>query len=888
MNSDQRPDPDRLLAMVQHDRSVSMRGRLKIFFGASAGVGKTYAMLQEARRRLAEGIDVVSGVVETHGRSETAALIDGIPAIPLRTVAHRGVSLHEFDLEAALARKPALILMDEFAHNNAPGSRHPKRWQDVEELLNNGIDVYTTLNVQHLDSLNDMVAKLTGILVRETVPDRMFDLADDIALIDIPSDELLKRLSEGKVYIAPDAGQKAAENFFKKTNLLALRELALRRTAERVDAQMDVLIAAQGQREAQTGQKILICIGHDALSARVIRHARRMAARAKAPWYAIYVQTGRHERLNDHARLTADRNLRLAEKMGAKIVRVSGNTAADEILRFARDNGITRVVVGHARQRPLPGLGRYLVHDLIDRGAGLEITTVVEDLPREHAYMALWRHLIDTPSRYAYGLGIIAICTAVGLPFRGLTDANNLTMIYLTGVVMIAARFGTGPSVLASLLSIAAFNFFYTVPYYTFSFIDPDYYFTFSVMLVTSLLVGSLAAKLALQARQARQREIETHALYVLTRELSSVRGIPAMASVATDQLAETFQASAAIFLAAGDTLHTLPVQAHDFKEENVARWVITNGQVAGRHTDTMPSARWLYFPLVAEGMVHGALGLIPKTEAVAFTTAQISQLETFASLIASAFQRAKRADEAEAAQLDTESEKLRNVLLSSVSHDLRTPLASITGAASSALMLRDQLPGAVVDLLGSIHNQAARLAKLVTNLLDVTSLEAGKVRLNCQPYYIAEVIGSALARVETLKGDRVIAAHIVDGLPLAEFDGLLIEQVLVNLLENAIRYTPENGAITVAAEMQNQMLIIHIRDTGTGLTPGDEARIFEKFYTRGHRPDGNVGLGLAICKGIIEAHGGQIRACNTDGGGAQITFTLPIIGPMSSHDLDV
>lgn len=885
--NDHRPDPDRLLAMVNTDRTLRTRGRLKIFFGASAGVGKTYAMLNEARRRLAEGIDVVSGVVETHGRAETAALIEGVPAIPLRRETYRGVTLREFDLQAALERKPSLILMDELAHTNAPGSRHPKRWQDVEELLGHGIDVYTTLNVQHLDGFNDMVAKLTGIVVRETVPEHIFDLADDIALIDIPSDELLKRLSEGKVYIAPDAGRQAAEKFFKKTNLVALRELALRRTADRVDAQMDVLTAAQGQREAHTGQKILACIGHDPLTARVIRHARRMAARAKAPWVAIYVQTGRNEHLSEKARLTADRNLRLAEKMGAKVIRVSGSNAAEEIVRFARANGIASVVVGYGRSLGLPGLRRILALELIDRGVGLDITTVVETLPREHAYMALRRYLAQTPSRYAYAIAVVAVCTVIGLPFRHLTDSDNLTMIYLTGVVLIAARFGTGPSVGASLLSIAAFNFFYTEPYYTFSFIDPGYYVTFAVMLITSLLVGSLAAKLALQARQARQREAETHALYVLTRELSSVRGIDAMAKVAIAHLSEAFDASVAVLMMDGNTLRILPAQTSDFKEESVARWVLENGQIAGRHTDTLPSARGLYFPLIAEGSIHGALGLIPNQDDMVFTTAQISQLETFASLIASAFQRAKRADEAEAAKLDTESEKLRNMLLSSVSHDLRTPLASITGAASSALMLRDQLPGTVADLLGSIHAQAARLAKLVTNLLDVTSLEAGKVRLNRQPYYIAEVIGSALTRVEAFKGMRAITAQMRDGLPLVDCDGLLIEQVLVNLLENAIRYTVEDGVIAITAETQDAVLIIRVIDNGQGLPPGDETKIFEKFYTRGHRMDGSVGLGLAICNGIIEAHGGQISARNVCSGGAEITFTLPLATPKNSYAPD-
>lgn len=889
VNNENRPNPDSLLDLVNHDRSVSSRGRLKVFFGASAGVGKTYAMLLEARRRLADGIDVVIGIVETHGRSETAELTLGIPSIPTRTTLHRGVTLHEFDLEAALERKPSLILMDEFAHTNAPGSRHPKRWQDVEELLNRGIDVYTTLNVQHLESINDMVAKLTGVLVRETVPDSIFDASDDIALIDIPSDELLKRLHEGKVYIAEGANKRAAESFFKKSNLVALRELALRRTAERVDAEGDILTASQGQKEAQLGQKILVCVGHDALSARVIRHAKRMAARAKASWYAVYVETDRHERLNDKAKLIVDRNLRLAEKMGARIVHITGSNAADEILNYARDNGFTRIVVGHQRgARAWRFFRGTLYSDLIEHGTGLEITTVTDDYTPEASYSSFWRQYFGKPSNYLSALGILGVATVIGLPFRGIVDPDNLTMIYLTAVVIIAARFGTAPSVFSSFVSVAAFNFFYTEPLYTFSFIDPGYYYTFSVMFITSLIVGSLASKLSLQARQSRKRATETSTLYALTRELSSVRGTHNMAEVAIKHIRDAFRMDAVVFLNEKNQIVLIPANspARELKEESVAHWVLQNGQIAGRNTDTLPSAKGMYMPLTAEGETFGVLGLIPTTPDYQFTSNETSQLETFASLMASAFGRARRADEAETAKVESESEKLRNVLLSSVSHDLRTPLASITGAASSALMLKDKLPKEVTELLGSIHTQAARLAKLVTNLLDATSLESGTVRLNKQPYFIQEVVGSALTRVAESKGQRVIQATIAEGLPLIEMDGLLVEQVLVNLLDNAIRYTEAQGTITISVEKDADTLRIRVSDDGQGLPVGDEEKIFEKFYTQGHRTEGNAGLGLAICRGIVTAHGGMIFAKNNKQGGASFTFTLPgLKATLETHD---
>lgn len=882
MDDTQRPSPDSLLNLLSQERSLTHRGRLKIFFGASAGVGKTYAMLSEARQLHKDGLDVVIGVIETHGRTETVELVKDLPILPLKEIGHRGVSLKELDLEAALERKPSLILVDELAHTNAPGSRHPKRWQDVEELLNHGIDVFTTLNVQHLESINDMVAKLTGVQVKETLPDQVLDKADDIALIDIPSDELLKRLKEGKVYIAEGADKRAAEHFFKKTNLVALRELALRRTAERVDAQMDVLTAALGQKEAQIGEKILVCIGHDEVSRRVIRHAKRLATRSRAPWIALYVETSRHDRLNEQARLDAERNLRLAERLGAKVVHLKGDNAAEEILNYALYNGVTRIVIGHRhRARRWQRVRPSLASELIENAGGIEITTVTEPSNAKPAYLSFWKQFFARPLNYLWAAAIMALCTLIGLPFRGVVDSDNLTMIYLTGIVFIAAKLGAGPSVFASLMSVAVFNFFFTVPYYTFSFIDTGYYFTFAVMLITSFLVGSLAAKLAHQARQSRLREQETAMLYNLTRELSSVRGIEAMSQVAIKHIRESFDATVSVFLPGRESMTIIPENspAREVKEESVARWVLENGQVAGRNTDTMPSAKGVYFPLMAEAVIHGALSVIPNSDHD-LTLTQVSRLETFSSLIASAFQRAHRADDAEKARVESESEKLRNVLLSSVSHDLRTPLASITGAASSALMLKEALPKSVIELLSSIHSQATRLARLVTNLLDVTSLEAGKIRLNTQPYFIEEVVGTALLRAQENKEDREITVSVAPHLPLIEMDGLLIEQALVNLLDNAIRYTRENGGIEIAVTLEDNLLHLSVSDNGAGLPPGDEKAVFDKFYTHGHRKEGNAGLGLAICKGIVEAHGGMIEGHNNERGGATIHFTLPLAAP--------
>lgn len=871
-----RPDPDSLLDLLSNDRSVSARGRLKLFFGSSAGVGKTFAMLAEARRILASGLDVVIGVVETHGREETAALLEGMPYIPRRESGYRGVTLLEFDLEAALERKPSLILMDELAHSNAPGSRHPKRWQDVEELLDQGIDVYTTLNVQHLESINDMVTRLTGVVVRETVPDSIFDEADEIALIDIPSDELLKRLHEGKVYIADGANKRAAENFFKKPNLIVLREMALRRMAERVDAEGDLLTAAAGQREAQLGQKILVCIGHDTLSARVIRHAKRMAARAKAPWFAIYVETGRHERLTEKARLTADRNLRLAEKMGAQILRLPGNDAADEILNHAASHGFTRIVVGH-RHRPWAKrwLQGSLAAELIDKGAGFEVTTVTEERsPAGNAYTSFWHYHFARPSSYVLAMGILAIATLIVLPFRDITDADNLTMIYLTSVVIIAAWLGTGPSVMASLLSVAVFNFFFTDPFYTFSFINPGYYYTFSVMLITSLIIGSLTAKLSLQARQSRKRESETGSLYALARELSSARGIEKIIAASLKHVRDASGMDAVIFWMKDKQLQIVPDDspACELKEESVARWVMQNGQIAGRDTNTLPSARGLYAPMNTEGETLGVLGLIPPQEGYAFSSAQVNQLETLASVIASAFGRVYRAEEAERARIESESEKLRNVLLSSVSHDLRTPLASISGISSSLLLSGIELSSHVADGLRSIHDQSSKLAKTVTNLLDVSSLESGRINLNRQPYFLEEVIGSALLRLDGILQHCEVNTQLGKE-QLIHMDGLLVEQVFINLLENAAKYAGEKPRISIRVKDQEEFVQITVSDNGQGIPKEDIAHVFEKFYKGAQ---GGLGLGLPICRAIIEVHGGRMWVENNPVGGVDFHFTLP------------
>jgi two-component system sensor histidine kinase KdpD len=877
-----RPDPDSLLNLINQDTEINKRGKLKIFFGASAGVGKTYAMLSEAKQLKAEGIDVVIGIIETHGRSETEKLVEGFEKITLHKTNYKGVEITEFDLEAAIKRKPTLILVDELAHTNAPNSTHPKRFQDVIELIDNGINVYSTLNVQHLESVNDIVTKITGIEVKETIPDAIFDRANEIELIDTPSDELLKRLHQGKVYIADGASKKAAENFFKKSNLIGLREIALRRTAERVDAQMDLINAAAGKNEAQIGEKILVCVGHDDFSTEIIRHAKRMANRSKAQLIALYIETSRHYRLTDKAKVNVERNMRFAERIGAKIINISGNNAADEIIAYANKNGVTRVVIGcRGKSKSLSPFRSTLSQELIVKSTGLEITTITQSIHRKRKSLNLIPKTFDKSSYYLYSSFFVAAITLICLPFRGEIDGNDFSMFYVVAVVMSAAKYGIGASIFASILSVIAFNFFLTEPYHTLSVNDPIYYYTFIIMVITGVTIGSMASKLAVQARQSRKREEETSELYMLSKELSKTRGLENIAKISLENINKIFDVTSIILTLNEDDqiiIHSELELQLDLKEESVVRWVFNNQRIAGKNTDTLPSAKGIYMPLIAEDMINGVLCIIPKDATQNITISQIGRFETFASIIASSFARAKKAEQAENSKIALESEKLRSLLLSSVSHDLRTPLASISGAASSLIMMQNRMTKSAEELLKSIHDQTARLSRLITNLLDVTNLESGNIKLNKQPYFIDELIGTSLIRVQEIKNNRYINVLIEPDLPLIEVDGLLIEQVITNLMENAIRFTnPDDGYIEIEASRNNNVIIFSIADNGVGIPKNDEEKIFEKFYTNSNGTK-NTGLGLTICKGIISTHQGKIWAESSPDGGAKINFTLPIL----------
>lgn len=893
MNDESRPNPDELLSRIKAEEKEELqakdtRGKLKIFFGACAGVGKTYAMLSAGKSALADKVDVVIGLVETHGREETKKLLEGLPILPNREVQYRGTLIKEFDLDAALIRKPQLILLDELAHSNAPGSRHPKRWQDVDELLDAGINVYTTINVQHLESLNDVVARITGVWVKETVPDAIFDKADEISLVDIPSEELLKRLSEGKVYIANDAKKRAAQNFFKKSNLIALRELALRRTAERVDALMDVYKTQGGGAQGWSGaDRILVCIGPDSLSSKLVRTAKRMSSGLKSQWSVIYIENERHFTLSKEGQEAVERTLRLADRMGARTEIIQGNKkASEDILAYARANGISKIIVGKPNKSRLRAFIFGTLADEIIRGSGdIDVYVVTGDTEdRKGLRSPFWR--THTPWQYyAIAAGITLLSTFLLLPVRQYVDPTNLVMLYLISVVGIALRYGRVPSLVATFLSAVCFNLFFIAPYNSFKIADEKHIITFCVLLLTGIIIGSQTSKLRLQAISARKREKNTSSLFAMTRELTANRGKVNLAQVAAQHIAEVLDSN--VFLWLPDDkgeLQTVVAETHSdlhnadpVREESVARWAFSHKQNAGLGTNTLPSANAFYTPLLASSGIMGVIGLMPHEEkTTGYSTDKIELIEAFSGITASALERAQAAEMVEKTMIESSSEKLRNILLSSVSHDLRTPLVAITSAASTLLIEGDKITDEYkIELLRSIHEEGARLARMVTNLLDVTSLESGSVKLNKELYFIEELIGSALMRVEQKLANHKVVTDIENGLPLLRIDGLLIEQVLINLLENAAAHTPSGTIITITAVGNKPDIQVTISDNGEGIKKGDEEKIFDKFYG-GNSSDGS--LGLAICRGIVNAHDGKIWAKNAnEGTGAVFTFTLPI-----------
>ncbi len=881
-----RPDPDALLAVAA--REDARRGRLKIFFGAAPGVGKTYAMLEAARRLRQAGEDVVVGLVETHGRGETAALLDGLEVLPRLRQEYRGTQLEEFDLDAALTRRPGLLLVDELAHTNVPGARHPKRWQDVLELLEAGVHVHTTLNVQHLESLNDVVAQITWVRVRETVPDVVLERADEVELVDLPPDALLERLRDGKVYV-PEQAQRAASAFFRKGNLLALRELALRRMAQRVDS--DVLAYRREHGIATSwpaAERILVGIGPSASGARLVRAAARMAAGLRAEWVAACVETPGMAIAAEADRGRVGEHQRLAESLGAEVVTLTGESVAEALLSFARGRNVTRIIVGKPTRPRWRELLRGSLVDEVVRGSGdIDVHVISGAAEQAGTSAPPMRHRSAARHYLAAFVEAAVISGAAGLLFDHI-DRSDIIMLYILGIMLVAVRYGRGPAALSAVLSVLAYDFFYVPPYRTFMVHDGKYVLTFVVMLVVSLVISGLMARIRLQAEDARVREGRTASLYSLSRELAQMRHKISIATCAARHIGEMFDGRVVILLldASGELAPVQGTHAEitaDPRELSVAQWAASHGP-AGRDSDALPAARGLYLPLTAADRTVGVLGIVPTGESRLRDPIGRQLLATFCGQTALALQRVLLAQEAQSAELRARTEELRSSLLSSVSHDLRTPLATITGSASTLLEQDEALPRAVRrDLAQAIYEEAARLGRLVANLLDMTRLDSGTLVVHKEWSPIEEPIGAALGRLEALLGAREVKVSISPDLPLVPLDAVLVEQLLVNLLENAVKYGGD-GPIEIQARRRGETVTIEVADRGPGLPAGSEERIFEKFYraSQGAKA-GGVGLGLAICRAIAAAHDAQIEAANRAGGGAVFRVAFPVGGPQPS-----
>jgi two-component system sensor histidine kinase KdpD len=890
----ERRNPDELLADVQREEARARRGRLRVFFGASAGVGKTYSMLEAARVAKAAGTDIVVGYVEPHGRADTERLLEGLEQLPFLQVHYRGIIRREFDLDAALKRAPAIVLVDELAHSNLaegqPLPRHAKRWQDVEELLDAGISVWTTLNVQHLESLNDVVAGITGVRQQETLPDRVFDEADEVELIDLPPDDLLARLKAGKVYTA-DRVSTATEGFFRKPNLLALRELALRRTADRVDAAaLELAGQAPTSRPWLARDRFLIAITPDGQAEQLVRIGKRFADALDAEWLVVSVETPQLLRLSESDRNRRIDVLRLAESLGAETVTIDGASAADALLEYARLRNVTRIVIGEAKRTGWRAwLRRSTTTDLVRRGRGLDISVIARrdmraserrDAVRGSPPEIRWE-------RYWAALGITACCTAAAALMYPYFALTNLVMVYLLGATVAALRLGRGPASLAAVANVVALDFCFVPPRFTFAVSNLEYLLTFAVMLVLALVIANLVANVRAQTRVAGARERRTSLLYAMSRELAATRSFDGLARVAVRHVAETFSARVAVLLPDAQEhlqlLQSVGLSASlEGADLSVAQWVFDHGRPAGLGTDTLPAATAQYLPLAGTHQTFGVLAVQPTHRRRLMLPEQRHLLETFAGQIALAIERAQRAEEAEAARVAVETESLRNTLLASISHDLRTPLAAIM-QASHALNDPNTPDDAVlrIQLASSIEAKAQEISELISNVLDLMSFQVGEVHLKREWSTVYDLVNSAISRLEGRFGSHAVDVVLPADLPSINVDPALATRVLVNLLDNGIKHTPPRTRITISAGIEGDAVRIVIDDNGPGLPSGRPEGLFAKFQ-RGDGDSGGAGLGLAICKAIIDAHGGYILAMQRPGGGARFMFTLPTSAPAS------
>ncbi len=883
-NEDMRPSPEAMLKLAQAEEVTAELGKLKIFLGYAAGVGKTYAMLEAARQRKKDGRDVVVGYVESHGRNETDVLLEGLELLPRKEIHYSGVVLHEMDLDAILARRPQIVLVDELAHSNAPGSRHEKRWQDVEEILAAGIDVYTTVNIQHFESLNDVVAQITGIVVRETVPDRLLDLAFEIKLIDISPEDLLQRLHEGKVYVSGQAAQ-AIEKFFRPGNLMALRELSLRRTASRVDDQMRAYMEKQSIAGPwPTAERLMVCVSGSPYSEKLIRTTCRLAEELKAQWFTVYIETpegGRHAREN---RERIWRDLRLAESLGSQVASVTASDITDAVMEYATRHNITKIVMGKPNK---PRWREFLQPPVVDRvirkSGAVDVVIVSLELEKSsEAGSVKKRHHPFEFRGYVTSLVLVAAATLLCELLRPFFVPTNMVMFYLLAVVVASVRLGRKPAIVTAFLGVIAFDFFFVPPRLTLAVADTQYLMTFIGFLVVGIVISTLVARASERAEAMRTREVQTASLYYLSRDLAASVDINDVLKAVIRNIEEALKAQLAIFLPEGERLDLMAASEGlelDVKEQAVADWAFRNNHAAGRATDTLVSASLIYLPLQTPASVLGVMGVKLESDLEYHSQENRRLLDAFATQAAMAMERIRFSRQAEQAQILQARENLERALLNSISHDLRTPLSSVTGVLTS---LREE--GAHLsdkarrELLDTACSEAERLNRFVGNLLDMTRIEAGAIRLNFEPCDVQDLVGCALAALEPRIGNREINFRMLPIMPLVPMDMVLMTQVLVNLLDNAHKYSPPGSVIEVIAQVEENWLVLEILDRGPGVPEHDLKRVFDKFY-RIPVPEGagGTGLGLSICKGIVEAHGGSISAGNRVGGGLRVEIRLPL-----------
>lgn len=877
-----------------------MAGRLKIFVGAAPGVGKTYEMLQSAHARRKAGVDVVVGVVETHGRAETEALLTGLEVIPRRRIDHKGQVLEEMDLDALIARRPQIALVDELAHTNAPGSRHPKRYLDVAELLAAGIDVYTAVNIQHIESLNDVVAQITHVRVRETVPDSVFDRADAIELIDLTPDDLIQRLKEGKVYV-PKQAERALEHYFSPGNLTALRELALRRTADRVDEQLLTHMQANAIAGPwAAGERILVCISEDPRSAGLVRYTKRLADRLHAPWTAVSIETRRSLQLTEEQRDRLADTLRLAEALGAEALTIpgAGRRIADDLLGYAHANNVTQIVIGKASRSWWFELVRgSVVHDLVRRAGNISVHVIAGDaLPTEPA--AKRAQMTDRvepfdAKPYIAALAVVALALGAATLLRPIFGIENVDLMFLTAVVGVAVRFGLWPSLLASVVASLSYNFFFLPPVYTLTITDPTNVAAFFFFMLIAILVSNVAARVRTQAVSAFGRVRTTESLYAFSRKLAGTAALDDVLWASAYQIALMLKVRVVLLLPEQGVITVKagypPEDELDKADLAAANWAWSNDRPAGRGSETLPGAKRLFLPMRTGRGPIGVIGIDDDRTGPLLTPDQRRLLDALVDQSALAIERVQLVEDMDRAERNVESDRLRQALLTSISHDLKTPLASVLGAASTLRDLSPKLSEAEkADLLGTVIDESERLNRFIANLLDMTKLESGAVVPNATLQDLAEIVGSALRRAGKILSRHRVALDLAPNLPMLELDAVLFEQVLFNLLDNAAKYAPDDTTITIRAIRDADSVSLQVTDEGAGIPPADLEQVFDKFYraNKGDHVRAGTGLGLAISRGFVEAMHGTISATNrADRSGAVLTIRLPI--PPASEALD-